>query len=206
MQTARLNLVRLSPDHLRGYHSVWSDPYGTRWSEHGPCKTLEESNDWMSGTLLDKNPKGEMYAVLLRPPNTLNQLPTTTTVEGDQQQPDFLRLETVAGTEDESGQFIGVIGTWKSDPVPELGFIFHRFAWHQGFATEALNAWLELFWKRKPEFDVVEAYADTENHASLKVLRKCGFEQVEIQVGASTLPAMQPPSRDLVRFDGKRKK
>ncbi|KAJ6006749.1 GNAT domain-containing protein [Penicillium sp. IBT 35674x] len=30
MQTPRLNLVRLTPEHLGGYHAIWSDPVATR--------------------------------------------------------------------------------------------------------------------------------------------------------------------------------
>ncbi|RHZ49808.1 hypothetical protein CDV55_100617 [Aspergillus turcosus] len=50
--------------------------------------------------------------------------------------------------------------------VPELGFVFHRDAWGLGFATEALTACKEVHWQARPEFDVLEAWCDTENKAS----------------------------------------
>ncbi|GAB1193938.1 hypothetical protein APSETT444_003175 [Aspergillus pseudonomiae] len=177
MQTARLQLVRLTENHVAGYHAIWSDPVATRWSAHGPCKTLDDSRQWMSSLLLEENPVGENYA-------------------GSQE-----------GTEDNHtydisahGGFIGWVGTWRTDPLPELGFIFHRSTWGLGFATEALKAFVELFWSCKPQFKVLEAYCDTENEASVKVLRKCGFELVEVTRKDYVLPWMTPPERDTMQF------
>jgi RimJ/RimL family protein N-acetyltransferase len=98
------------------------------------------------------------------------------------------------------GGFLGWVGTWKSKPIPEVGFIFHRSAWGFGFATEALNAFVQLYWRVKPQFDALEAYCDTENEASVKVLRKSGFVFVESIVGDYVLPWMEPSLRSSHRF------
>jgi hypothetical protein len=66
MQTSRLELVRLAAHHVPGCHAIWPDPIATRWSPHGHCKDVEASEKWMSELLLDVNPLGENYAVLLR--------------------------------------------------------------------------------------------------------------------------------------------
>lgn len=185
MQTSRLELVRLAAHHVPGYHAIWSDHVATRWSPHGCCKDIEASEKWMSELLLDVNPLGENYAVLLRSDVNLS----------DKKQQD-LESDTVL----QAGGFLGWVGTWKSEPVPEVGFIFHRSAWGFGFATEALNAFVQLYWWSKPQFDSLEAYCDTENKSSVNVLRKCGFVLVESIVGDYVLPWMEPSLRSSLRF------
>ncbi|KAE8351831.1 GNAT domain-containing protein [Aspergillus coremiiformis] len=174
MQTSRLELVRLTVDHVPGYHTIWSDPIAARWSAHGPCQTMEDSREWMSSLLLDANPMGENYAILLNDSHPHASLAP--------------------------GRFIGWVGTWRTDPVPEVGLIFHRSTWGWGFATEALRAFVNLFWTCKPQFNLLEAYCDTENEASIKVLRKCGFKLVEVTRGDYVLPWMTPSNRDTMRF------
>ncbi|OKP11105.1 hypothetical protein PENSUB_3475 [Penicillium subrubescens] len=185
MQTSRLELIRLEAHHVPGYHEIWSDPVATRWSPHGPCKDVDASEKWMSELLLDVNPLGENYAVLLRPVVNLN---------------DIQQQDSESNTVLQPGGFLGWVGTWKSKPIPEVGFIFHRSAWGFGFATEALNAFVQLYWRVKPQFDALEAYCDTENEASVKVLRKSGFVFVESIVGDYVLPWMEPSLRSSLRF------
>ncbi|OQE21237.1 hypothetical protein PENSTE_c012G00252 [Penicillium steckii] len=193
MKTPRLELTRLTEDHLPGYHKIWKDPYTTRWSPHGPCKTQEESKEWMSGLLPDTNPKGENYAITLRTP-----VPP----------PDSEFIPPARKSDDDTiltpGAFLGWIGTWRSEPVPEVGFIFDRGAWGFGFATEALRGFLEGFWDLREEFDVLDAWCDTENQASKNVLMKCGFELVEVVYGDYTLEWMEPKLRNSFHFRIKR--
>jgi RimJ/RimL family protein N-acetyltransferase len=139
----------------------------------------------MSELLLDMNPLGENYAVLLRSDINLS----------DNQQQDS-ESDAVL----QPGGFLGWVGTWKSEPIPEVGFIFHRSAWGFGFATEALNAFVQLYWQVKPQFDAFDAYCDTENEASVKVLRKCGFVFVESIAEVYVLPWMEPSLRSCLRF------
>lgn len=199
MQTSRLELVRITKDHLPGFHAIWSDPIATRWSPHGVCKTLKDSEEWISGILLENNPLGENYAVLLRSDVDLNtNKPKTQQSPPDDKQSPGLSLP--------AGFLLGVVGTWRSDPVPELGFIYNRAAWGYGFATEALTAFLELFWKAKPQFDVIEAYCDSENLASSQVMQKSGFQLVESLTGDYKLLLMDPPLRNSLKFRARRPK
>ncbi|GIC84332.1 GNAT family N-acetyltransferase [Aspergillus udagawae] len=191
MRTSRLELVRLTEDHLLGYFSMWKDPEATKWSSHGPCNTLEAAKEWMAELLPELNPTGENYAVLLR------QDLDSDVMESLKQKREHSRLSSGYIT---PGVFLGWIGTWKSDPVPELGFVFHRDTWGLGFATEALTAFQEVFWQARPQFDVLEAWCDTENKASASVLRKCGFDSVEVAYGDYQLPWMTPPLRNSERF------
>jgi len=45
----------------------------------------------------------------------------------------------------------------------------------RGYATEAVNAWLDVLWKKYPERDSVHGGISEENEASRKVLDKVGF-------------------------------
>lgn len=139
----------------------------------------------MAELLLDVNPLGENYTVLLR-----------SDINSSNDQREDPESETVL----RPGGFLGWVGTWKSESIPEVGFIFHRSAWGFGFATEALNAFFLLYWQAKPQFDVLEAYCDTENEASVKVLRKCGFTFEEKIEGDYVLPWMEPSLRSSLRF------
>ncbi|KAK2810018.1 hypothetical protein FQN49_008569, partial [Arthroderma sp. PD_2] len=150
MQTSRLELVRISSEHLEGFDAIWSNPYTTRWSSRGPCKTIEESREWMSNLLVENNPLGENYAVLLR-----SDLPASELEEIQRDAPADSPLRTCG--------MVGCMGTFKSEPTPELGYTFHQSAWGRGFATEAMKAFLQLFWANRPQFDTVEAYCDSGN-------------------------------------------
>ncbi|HEX6217710.1 MAG TPA: GNAT family protein [Sphingomicrobium sp.] len=69
------------------------------------------------------------------------------------------------------GQVIGKLGCWK---LPEIGFLFDPAHWGQGFASEAMAAFL----KRRRAIgspDVITADVDPRNAGSLNLLRRHGF-------------------------------
>ena len=188
MMTPRLELVRLTEDHLPGYHAIWSDKNATRWSSHGYCKTLEDSKKWMSELLLSTNPNGDNFAVVIR--NDLD--------------PDKLPEKSSESTILKPGAFVGWVGTWRTNPSPEVGFVFHRDAWGHGFATEALQGFVTMFWELKLQYTTLDAWCDTQNAASISVLTKCGFVMEEAKDGDYILPWMDPPLRDSLCFRLKR--
>ncbi|PGH35060.1 hypothetical protein GX50_02091 [[Emmonsia] crescens] len=73
---------------------------------------------------------------------------------------------------------IGIMGTHRTDPVAELGYMFHPSAWGKGYATEAVSAFVDRFWSAQVTANEIEAQVDLENHASANVLGKCGFALV----------------------------
>jgi RimJ/RimL family protein N-acetyltransferase len=190
MKTPRLQLVRLTEDHLPGYHAIWSDKKATRWSPHGYCKTLEDSKRWMSELLISRNPNGDNFAVIIRSDIDTRKLPK----KDDKTESEILQ----------PGRFIGWVGTWTTLPTPEVGFIFHPDAWGYGFASEALQGFVTMFWELKLQYNTLDAVCDAQNAASISVLTKCGFVIEQSMEGYSTLPWMDPPLRDCVRFRVKR--
>ncbi|KIW20281.1 hypothetical protein PV08_00856 [Exophiala spinifera] len=86
------------------------------------------------------------------------------------------------------GKVIGVMGCHIAEP-PEVGYMFVKEAWGMGYATEAVQAWLQAYW-RLPRKEVVigddvnddtfipetlKADVDRGNMASVRILARCGF-------------------------------
>lgn len=97
------------------------------------------------------------------------------------------------------------MGVHKDDPVPELGYIFHPSAWGKGYATEAVDAFVRHYFILRPEAAYIEAKVDAKNGPSIRVLEKCGFNEIETLVGGAELAWMEPSVRDLVVFRAMRK-
>ncbi|MGR3712252.1 MAG: GNAT family N-acetyltransferase [Shimia sp.] len=69
------------------------------------------------------------------------------------------------------GQVIGKAGFWQ---FPEVGFLFDRRVWGQGYASEAVGAVLERGFRVHGMAKVI-ADVDPRNVASIRVLEKLGF-------------------------------
>ena len=77
------------------------------------------------------------------------------------------------------------IGLTGAHQIPEIGYIFSPSHWGKGYATEALRAWMSLYWQMHPqghpslegtdERFVLRAETGPEGKASAKVLQNCGF-------------------------------
>ena len=71
------------------------------------------------------------------------------------------------------GRVIGKAGFWR---LPEIGYILHPDYWGQGLATEALTAVIDHILATRT-VERVTADVDPDNAASIRLLRRLGFEQ-----------------------------
>jgi ribosomal-protein-alanine N-acetyltransferase len=71
------------------------------------------------------------------------------------------------------GRAIGKMGAWR---LPEFGFILAPDHWGQGYASEALAAFLDHVFER-PDVDHLIADVDPRNLASLALLERHGFAE-----------------------------
>lgn len=173
-------------------------------------KTLDQSAKWLSGILKENNPQGENYAVFVRSEdrdtnNDSSILPTQSTDGTQAQISDTDHLSSIDDAL-RPDAMIGVVGTYKSTPIAELGYMFHPAAWGKGYATEAVRAFVKMFWTLKPDVHVMEARVDSRNEASKKVVSKCGFVQEGYLEGEVTVDWLEPKTRDLIVYRIRREK
>jgi RimJ/RimL family protein N-acetyltransferase len=72
-----------------------------------------------------------------------------------------------------TAQVIGCVGFLQTDDVIELGWIFRRSRWGNGFATEAARAAIDWAW-RTGRIDHVMSLIGRDNPASIRVATKIG--------------------------------
>jgi [ribosomal protein S5]-alanine N-acetyltransferase len=71
-----------------------------------------------------------------------------------------------------NGQLIGKLGAWR---LPEFGFLFEPAHWGQGYAREALDAFVER--RRALGSTELTADVDPRNAASIRLLERAGFRE-----------------------------
>lgn len=138
-QTPRLYLEPLSVDkHLEGYHSIYSNPSQLVWSSAKPTASIADSRAaFLDRMRSDTKPWIQSYAILLRP--------------GVGDEPDgIVKKDLQQNGERQEPQFIGLLGTNRQSPppelCPELGYRLKSDFFGHGYATEALRAFLDLYW------------------------------------------------------------
>ena len=76
------------------------------------------------------------------------------------------------------GALIGKLGCWR---LPEVGFLLDPAAWGQGYASEALTAFIAR--RRALGSTELTADVDPENDSSLRLLTRCGFTETHRKAG-----------------------
>jgi RimJ/RimL family protein N-acetyltransferase len=71
------------------------------------------------------------------------------------------------------GELIGKLGGWH---LPEIGFLFAPSHWGQGYASEAMDAYIER--RRRLGSTELTADVDPRNEKALKLLDRSGFKEV----------------------------
>ena len=72
------------------------------------------------------------------------------------------------------GHAAGKVGAYR---LPEFGYILHPDFWGQGYASEALSAFLSHLWRMRPDVVALTADVDPRNTASIRLLERHGFHE-----------------------------
>ncbi|KAL9127914.1 MAG: hypothetical protein Q9217_003300 [Psora testacea] len=86
-----------------------------------------------------------------------------------------------------------VIGFVGATHLPEVGYMYDPSVWGNGYATEALRAWIEMYWQNWPDGHpsiakdeerrcLTAVTGQEDGAASRRVLKKCGFKHVRSHV------------------------
>lgn len=89
------------------------------------------------------------------------------------------------------GALIGSTGLMYKSPTRAVtGYVFARDAWGSGYATESLQAMLDL--ARQTGVERLEAICHAEHAPSAHVLEKCGFLREEVRREHFVFPNLKP--------------
>lgn len=131
-----------------------------------------------------ETPSSLNYGVFIRPPSP----PPPPAAALSASDSETTAVPPCSGTD----RMIGMLGVPRvsSPGTAEVGYIYDESAWGHGYATEALAAYMNVYWDHAKTIDAVIAMVDPENIPSIKVLKKCGFVVVEYLVKDIVLPAL----------------
>lgn len=133
----------------------------------------------MAGLLPDPGkPSALNYGVFVRPSQHVSLPSSASSATAVPQPPD--RMIGI----------LGVAGVSFPPGTVEVGYVYDESAWGRGYATEALAAYIDIYWDYVKEIDYMVAKVDPENIPSIKVLKKCGFVVVDHLVNDIVLPAL----------------
>ena len=80
---------------------------------------------------------------------------------------------------------IGHIGSSSRAGLPNIGYFYNKAYWGKGYATEALEAVVDAYWREYPsgfpgleeeDRNILRGGTGWDNYASQAVLKNCGFE------------------------------
>ena len=95
---------------------------------------------------------------------------------------------------EKSAALIGSTGLFYKTPTRAItGYVFARDAWGKGYATESLQAMLEL--ARQTGVQRLEAICHAGHAASAHVLEKCGFVREEVRREHFVFPNLKPQKK-----------
>ena len=161
--TEHLLLRPLSPNDGDAVFEIRSDPKVFWWRNPD---TRGQSDEWLKDRLESHSSLAYTVSVL---PNTDSN--TSLSIS------DQLRTAIM-----ENPKVIGMTG---AHALPEIGYVFLPNAWGKGYATEALRAWIDMYWTRWPDGwdglpeekrSYLNAITGPGGDSSTRVLKKCGFK------------------------------
>ncbi|CAG8908367.1 unnamed protein product [Penicillium egyptiacum] len=129
-----------------------------------PFKSIEETREWMATKVFTSGP-----------PDIIGRSFNYAIVD-----------KSIPETEE---RVVGSLSINQVDPFPEIGYGIHPSSWGKGYATEALQLMLKMWWNLpRRTFDGGDAcpaepekafaLCEKKNAGSRRVLEKCGFKIV----------------------------
>ncbi|KAJ5573994.1 Acyl-CoA N-acyltransferase [Penicillium hispanicum] len=162
VESSRLLLRPVADSDLRALFAIRARPEVAQFNyPKTPFGSLQETQKWVSSKVFNAGPPDVIgrsfnYAIL-----------------------DKLIPET-------EERLIGYVSINELVPSPEIGYSLVPEAWNKGYATEALQLMLKMWWSlprrivesddHEERVDTVYALCETNNQGSSKVLQKCGFQ------------------------------
>ena len=98
----------------------------------------------------------------------------------------------------DSGVLLGATGLSSAGSEAETGYVFARDAWGCGYATESLQAMVEL--GRSIRLHALHAQCHPDHSASIHVLEKCGFRLEHRSPAAHVFPNLGPSKQDVLSY------
>jgi len=93
-----------------------------------------------------------------------------------------------------NGKLLGSTGLFYKTPTRAVtGYVFAKDAWGQGYATEALEAMVDVALQTGVER--LEAICHAEHTPSAHVLEKCGFTREEVRREHFVFPNLRPQQK-----------
>lgn len=94
------------------------------------------------------------------------------------------------------GALVGTMGlAKKTDEAPQMGYMFSRSHWGQGFASEMGRALIDHCWETY-NWPLIRADVFDDNPASARVLEKLGFHELDGSIGHSVARGASHPLRN----------
>jgi ribosomal-protein-alanine N-acetyltransferase len=100
----------------------------------------------------------------------------------------------LAKTSNGTGWLLGSTGLFYKSPTRAVtGYVFARDSWGNGFATEALQAMVEV--AKQTGVERLEAICHADHRPSAHVLEKCGFTREEVRREHFVFPNLAPQKK-----------
>ncbi|KAF2835137.1 acyl-CoA N-acyltransferase [Patellaria atrata CBS 101060] len=161
----RTKRLLLRPQRLEDADDIFllrSNALYTKFTGIKPETSVDQTREWI--TVRENDPDAWIFSIELLPTEISNS---------DSTQPSAAQ----------KGRVIGGIGAYR---VREVGYGLHPDFWGQGLATEALEAFLPIYWEHLLQQDnsgYIKAEIDSEHVASRRIVEKCGFQLWEYRKG-----------------------